>query len=179
MSEAIEVLRHEHDAILMALDILDRIADEAKQGKVDPADAASFLGFLKEFTDKCHHGKEEGILFPALIDAGIPAEGGPVSVMLQEHEQGRALVAEMSQASDPVLIPDAFGEAAKAYAAHLRMHIEKENGVLFPLAERIIGTATLESLSGKFEAHEEKVIGHGRHEELHDMLKAMKSKYLV
>lgn len=178
MSQAIDVLRHEHDAILMALKILDRIADEAKNGKIESADVANFLGFLKEFADKCHHGKEEGMLFPAMIDAGLPAEGSPVSVMLQEHEQGRALVAAMGQACDPMLKPDAFDEAAKAYSAHLRMHIEKENSVLFPLAERIVDPAILESLSDKFETHEENVIGHGRHEQLHDMLKAMKAKYL-
>lgn len=178
MSQAIDVLRHEHDAILMALKILDRIADEAKNGKIESADVANFLGFLKEFADRCHHGKEEGMLFPAMIDAGLPAEGSPVSVMLQEHEQGRALVAAMGQACDPMLKPDAFDEAAKAYSAHLRMHIEKENSVLFPLAERIVDPAILESLSDKFETHEENVIGHGRHEQLHDMLKAMKAKYL-
>lgn len=178
MSKAIEVLRHEHDAILMALNILDRIADEAKHGRINSADAVSFVGFLREFADKCHHGKEEGLLFPAMIGAGTPAEGGPVSVMLEEHERGRALVAAMSAASDPDLRPDAFGDAAEAYSAHLRMHIEKENTVLFPLAERTIDPAILESLISKFEAHEEVVIGHGRHEELHDMLKAMKSKYL-
>jgi len=178
VSKAIEVLRHEHDAILMALDILDRIVDAAKHGRIDSEDAVSFVGFLKEFADKCHHGKEEGLLFPAMIGAGAPTEGGPVSVMLEEHERGRALVAAMVAACDPVLRPEAFGDAAAAYTAHLRMHIEKENTELFPLAERIIDPATLEALISKFEAHEEVVIGHGRHEELHDMLKAMKSKYL-
>src|SRR6218665_3437929 len=137
VSKAIEVLRHEHDAILMALDILDRIVDEAKHGKIESGDAVSFVGFLKEFADKCHHGKEEGLLFPGMIGAGTPSEGGPISVMLEEHERGRALVAAMGGASDPVLRPEAFGDAAAAYMAHLRMHIEKENTVLFPLAERI------------------------------------------
>jgi hemerythrin-like domain-containing protein len=179
MSHAVDVLRHEHDAILMALRILDRIADEAKDGKIEKADVANFLGFLKEFADKCHHGKEEWLLFPAMIDAGLPAQGGPLSEMLGEHEQGRALVAAMSQASDPELKGDAFAKAATAYSAHLRMHIEKENTVLFPLAERIVDPAILNSLSNEFETHEENVIGHGRHEQLHDILKAMKTKYLL
>jgi hemerythrin-like domain-containing protein len=36
------------------------------------------MGFLKEFADKRHHGKEEGILFPALVEADIPEKGGHI-----------------------------------------------------------------------------------------------------
>jgi len=52
---------------------------------VDTKDMHDFIGFLKEFADKCHHGKEEGLLFPALIQAGLPEKGGPIGVMLADH----------------------------------------------------------------------------------------------
>lgn len=178
MSAAIDVLRHEHDAILMALRILDRIAEHAGQGTLAPADAAAFLGFLREFADKCHHGKEEGLLFPAMIEAGLPQQGGPIAVMLHEHEEGRRLVAAMGQATEPTLDPRAFVAAANAYAAHLRAHIEKENTILFPMAEQVVAPGVLEGLTERFEQHEEQVIGHGRHEELHGMLKDLKARYL-
>jgi hemerythrin-like domain-containing protein len=35
------------------------------------------MEFLTVFVDKCHHGKEEEFLFPALEAAGIAREGGP------------------------------------------------------------------------------------------------------
>ena len=66
MSQAIDDLRHEHDAILSALDILDSVEVAARQGTAATGDLAAFISFLKEFVDKCHHGKEEGMLFPAL-----------------------------------------------------------------------------------------------------------------
>lgn len=179
MSAAIDDLRHEHDAILMALRILEMLATRATRGDLPVADARDFLGFLREFVDKCHHGKEEGLLFPALIEAGMPTQGGPVQVMLHEHEQGRALVAAMDKASTTQLDPAAFARAAGEYAAHLRAHIEKENAVLFPMAERLIAPAVLETLREGFERHEETVIGHGRHEELHAMLKTLKTRYNV
>lgn len=178
MSAAIEVLRDEHDAILIALSILDKMVEQAKSGTLPPADAASFVSFLREFADKCHHGKEEGLLFPAMIAAGLPADGGPVSVMLQEHEQGRALVAAMNTASQPPFDATAFANAATAYAAHLRAHIAKENNVLFQMAENVLSPETLSALNKGFEEHEEQVIGHGRHEELHAMLKELKARYL-
>lgn len=178
MSEAINALRHEHEAILMALRILDSISAQVRAGKVSKEDVTQFLGFLREFADTCHHGKEERLLFPAMLEAGSPMDGGPVSVMLAEHARGRELVAEMTRASTPNLQPAAFQAAASAYATHLRQHIDKENAVLFPMAEALIPDATLERLFNQFEQHEEEVMGHGRHEELHALLTDLRSKYL-
>lgn len=178
VSQAIDVLRHEHDAILMALKILDQISDAARQGNATSADVMRFLGFLGEFADTCHHGKEEGLLFPAMIAAGLPADGGPISVMLSDHAQGRMLVAAMASATEPVMSPTAFAQAATAYADHMRAHIEKENTVLFPMADRIIASDVLDGLVSAFESHEENVMGSGRHEQLHDTLKELKVKYL-
>ena len=178
MSQAIDVLKHEHDAILMALKILDKISDEARQGNVTSMDIMSFLGFLRAFADTCHHGKEEGLLFPAMIEAGLQADGGPISVMLSDHEQGRTLVAAMASATEPVMSPTKFFEAASAYVDHMRAHIEKENAVLFPMADRIVASEVMDGLVSAFERHEEEVMGSGRHEQLHDMLKDLKVKYL-
>ena len=73
MSKAIEDLEHDHKAILSALQILERIAGDIERGATPTrGELAKFIDFLKEFADKCHHGKEEGMLFPALIEAGMP-----------------------------------------------------------------------------------------------------------
>ena len=179
MSKAIDDLMREHDAILSSLKILDRIATDIGGGTMpDQLDLSRFTGFLKEFTDKCHHGKEEGILFPALINAGIPKEGGPIAVMLSEHEQGRSFIREMDRATASGPDYEAFAGAARQYSALIKGHIQKENGVLFPIAERALDKDRLEQLFEAFEEHEENVIGHGRHEKLHELLEGMKAKYL-
>jgi hemerythrin-like domain-containing protein len=178
MSKAIDQLRHDHDAILSALKILDKIAAEIDKGsKPGKADLASFIGFLKEFADTCHHGKEEGILFPALAKAGIPEKGGPIGVMLSEHVQGRDSIKTMESSLSPSVDYKSFAAAAKEYIAMLRSHIDKENNVLFPMAEQVLDGPRLEGLAVSFDEHEEKVIGHGRHEELHQMLKDLKARY--
>ena len=179
MSKAIDDLKHDHEAILSALSILDRIgAGIGSGGRPDKEDLAAFIGFLKEFADKCHHGKEEGLLFPALIKAGMPERGGPVGVMLAEHAQGRDYIKEMEIAivSGPDYVT--FSHAAHAYSALLKDHIQKENNVLFPMAEESLDTQRMDELYGQFQEHEEKVIGHGRHEELHQTLKNLQNKYL-
>ena len=178
MSKAIDELQHDHDAILSALKILDAMTGKlGSAGAPSAADLGSFIGFLKEFADKCHHGKEEGILFPALTGAGMPKQGGPVAVMLSEHVEGRAFIQQMEKAVSGAVDAAAFTQAAQGYAALLRAHIAKENNVLFPAAERLLASADLEKIHAMFEQHEETVIGHGRHEELHRMLKELRTKY--
>jgi hemerythrin-like domain-containing protein len=178
MSRAIEDLLHEHEAISFALKILASINQKLETASpVDSADLSAFIGFLKEFVDKCHHGKEEGLLFPALAAAGVQEAGGPLGVLLKDHEEGRRWIADMSAAIEPVLNADAFIRASRGYTELLRAHIGKENDVLFPMAERVLSPERLEALYDAFEEHEAKVIGQGRHEELHSLLKSLKSKY--
>jgi hemerythrin-like domain-containing protein len=179
MSKAIEDLIHEHEAILSSLGILDQITADANGGSTpDRLDLGSFVGFLREFADKCHHGKEEGLLFPALSKAGIPEKGGPIEVMLSEHEQGRRFIRQMDLAIASGPDHRGFAEASRNYSSLLRNHIQKENNVLFPMAEATLDQARLERLYESFEEHEERVIGHGRHEELHQVLEDLKAKYL-
>ena len=178
MSKAMNDLMNDHEAIMMALDIFSRMLDlNGQTAKSDQTEFSGFLDFLKEFTDKCHHGKEEGILFPAMIGAGVPDRGGPISVMVSEHIQGRGLIHDMEEALEEPGNIDRFNLAGRNYVNLLRTHIQKENSILFPLAEKLFSPAVLEQMYFSFEQHEEKVIGHGRHEELHAMLDTLKAKY--
>ncbi len=180
MSRAIDDLKHEHDAIQAALKILESFERRTSAGEpVDTGDLSAFLGFLKEFADKCHHGKEEGILFPALVSAGLPAQTGPIGVLLDDHVQGRGWIAQMESSLTPALDPARFAQAAHGYRDLLQAHIRKENEVLFPMAEQMLKPDQLDSLFERFEAHEEQVIGAGRHEQLHGVLKALRAKYVT
>lgn len=178
MSQAIADLRHEHDAILSALRILERMAEQAERGEASAGDLAAFLGFLREFVDRCHHGKEEGLLFPAMTHAGLAEHGGFIDELHAEHVQGRALVQAMEQACTPSLRAADFAAAATTYAEQLRSHIAKENDVLFPMVERLLDDPILAALQRGFAEHEEQVIGQGRHEQLHALLHQLKAKYL-
>lgn len=63
MSKAIDDLMHEHETILSALKILDTITTGIGRGSTPSrADLSNLVLFLREFADKCHHGKEEGML---------------------------------------------------------------------------------------------------------------------
>lgn len=177
MSKAIDDLKHEHEAIRFTLKVLAKMADQSERGNADDTDRHAIIAFLREFADKCHHGKEEGILFPEMGRSGIVREGGPLGVMLSEHVQGRELIAGMESALQSA-DGRAFAKSARDYIRLLDTHIWKENEVLFPMAENAIGADKLSDIYDRFEEHEEKVIGHGRHEQLHAMLDAFEEKYL-
>jgi hemerythrin-like domain-containing protein len=178
MSKAIADLMNEHEAILAAIQILDRMIPAIEKApSVEKKDIQDFIGFLKEFADKCHHGKEEGLLFPAMVKAGVPDQGGPIGVMLAEHARGRQFIRDMEAALLINVDREKLAAAAVGYASLLRAHIQKENGILFPMAERVLTGAQLDALYEGFEKHEEEVIGQGRHEELHAMLEGLQDKY--
>ena len=88
-----EQLRHEHEGIKLVLAVPERLASRMYSAtSVNSADMDDVLEFITVFCDRCHHGKEEGLLFPALTSTGRPNLSGPITVMLSEHEQARALV---------------------------------------------------------------------------------------
>ena len=81
--KASEQLRAEHEGIRLMMAVLGRICDNmAAGGPADTVQLAKIMDFFKVFVDKCHHGKEEAMLFPALERVGIAKEGGPIGVML-------------------------------------------------------------------------------------------------
>jgi hemerythrin-like domain-containing protein len=142
--EPTDVLREEHALILRALDMLEVAAVRtAAGGPVEGGWWGQALEWLRGFADRNHHAKEEVLLFPALEQAGIPNAGGPIGVMLREHTEGRALIAAMETGPDRAA-------SARAYVGLLRAHIDKENGVLFPLADTVLGDDTRVALARDF-----------------------------
>lgn len=150
----------EHEKILAVLDVQAALCDAVRRGEQPPAGLCEqIVTFMQVFADDRHHGKEEEMLFPALERAGLPRDGGPVGVMLHEHEIGRALIARMAQGAEKWSAGDAgglaaFATAAAEHASLLRSHIEKENHILFPMAERFLDAGTKRDLVERFEAHD-------------------------
>lgn len=174
--KATDVLRDEHNGILAMLAVVEAAAYRLRDGKnVPPEMMANAAEFFQNFADKCHHHKEEGELFPLLLQHGIPNDGGPIGVMLEEHEQGRALVRRMKDAGDKFAAGDvsarpALVSSALEYVKLLREHIDKENGVLFPMADNLLSEGEQVEMRGSFERIEADEMGPGVHERYHAMI---------
>ena len=116
-------------------------------------------------------------------EAGIPKEGGPIGVMLHEHEQGRAFVKSLGEgiarytADDKESVAGII-ENARGYFNLLSHHIFKEDNVLFPMAAKLIPEGIQARLIDEFEKVEIEKFGRGRHEQLHRILESLKAIYL-
>ena len=175
--EATEILVEEHGVIERVIAALEAATRRLEAGQPIGAGAALagahwFTGaadFIQGFADGCHHRKEEGVLFPAMEAAGVPREGGPIGVMLAEHEQGRVFTRAMRAAAERMAAGDAGAHVAvqknaMGYVSLLRQHIQKENKVLFPMADRVIRDAQQAEVAEAFERVEREETGAGVHE---------------
>ena len=180
--KATQILMEEHRVIERVLAALETGAQRLEQGEGIRAgfflDAADFI---KGFADGCHHKKEEGVLFKAMVTSGLPAENGPIAVMLADHEQGRAYTRAMRQAAQKLELGDhaARGEivrSARGYVSLLRQHIAKEDGVLFPLADRVIPPPAQDRVAEGFEHVEHEETGAGVHEKYLALAEALEKE---
>lgn len=150
-----ETLREEHRVILKALGVLDMAASRLAAGDAVPEDAwQALLRWLRAFADARHHAKEETVLFPAMSRAGVPSHEGPVRMMLEEHVLGRSLVAGMAHGE-----PVHRATPARDYVRLLRDHIDKENFIVFPLADEVLDTRAREQVRRDFESADLEVGG--------------------
>ena len=168
--KATEILMDEHRVIERVLTSLETAAAQLEAGRpVRPGFFIQACDFIKGFADGCHHRKEEGVLFPAMIEQGLPREVGPVAMMLNEHEQGRAFTRGLRAAAERLEAGDASARSAvianaRGYAALLRQHIYKENNVLFPMADQMIPVTAQDGVAERFDHVEHEETGAGVHE---------------
>jgi len=151
---------------------------------VDSADVGRFIHFIREFADACHHGKEEDILFETMARNGMPRESGPIAVMLHEHEQGRQLVRTMSDCAARAAASgwndeerQCLRHAAHTYADLLRHHIQKEDGILYPMASSQLDASAMAEIARRFEDFESEETGAGEHEKLHTLAEELTARY--
>jgi hemerythrin-like domain-containing protein len=142
--KATETLSSEHRVIERVLSALETGAWLLSQ---DASFQVEFFitaaDFIQSYADGCHHGKEENILFQAMIENGMPLKGSPVAAMLHEHEvartytRGLRAAAERLQAGDQAARLEVV-QYARRYANLLRNHIGMEDQIIFPAASQLI-----------------------------------------
>ena len=168
-----ETLQHEHEIILMVLGAAEREATSIQvTGAVHMDKVEQMLDFFPNFADRCHHAKEEKLLFVKIEERGVPVQGGPIAVMLHEHDQGRALLKAtreaLSRASDAAGVAG-VKDNLSAYVRLLRAHIYKEDNILFPMAGQLFSADDQRALGEAFDKVEAEEIGEGVHDKYHQM----------
>ncbi len=159
-----EILREEHEQVLQKLEALEEVISHLDRKEAISAKLEDLASFFK--TDFwVHFTKEEEALFPE-IEKFIPRDGGPIGMMLIEHEDLRNTNKEFQRAVDEYLGDSDSAEIKRMiqeYGSHfigvLRQHIDKEDNILFMMADMHLDqtqTDKVVKLFHKIESAEEK-----------------------
>lgn len=164
-----DLLRQDHKVILRSLDVLQSMVDGENGQRIDHDDAATLLRFLRAFADEHHHLKEESVLFPEMMRTS-EAQGGPLRHMLFEHSQERSLVEGLEDALYAKKSSE-FVVFANRLADRVRDHIQKEDGIVFPILDILISHELDEKVTREFEKFQPDT-------RLLDDLRRLEGKYL-
>jgi DUF438 domain-containing protein len=152
-----DLLVNDHQTTEKVLEAVERALSGPTAPPADLVrDAAQYL---LEYVDGCHNKKEEDHLFPLIERRGIPREGGPLAVMLSEHEQSRTILPKLLGLLDAcaggrtAALAD-LRQVFDEYATLLKNHYWKENDILYPMARRVLTEADADALVAGIEATE-------------------------
>ena len=153
----VEMLEAEHRVIQKMVAAMSVLAERLDGGEdLDVPLLENIVEFLRTFADRCHHGKEEALLFPALVRRGVPSHGCPIGGLTMEHQKGRAMVGELADAirghaqGEPPARENLI-KSLRALVTFYPSHIWKEDYLLFPLAGKFLTAEDLRELMEKFE----------------------------
>jgi hemerythrin-like domain-containing protein len=124
--------------ILRALAGVERYLDgHPAPAAIDPGYIDVVVDFLRTYADRCHHGKEEDILFRELARKPLDAVlAQTMAELLQEHAHARATTSRLVQANARYRGGDEaarseIAETARELVAFYPVHIEKEDRHFF------------------------------------------------
>ena len=130
-----ELLMAEHLVFHSMFDYIEQKVPEAKSlGDV------KFMAGLVESMLKAHSDHEDELFIGPLEHCF--EQLGQRDVFIQEHQE---MDATLQRVQDAVRLPQAR-ELLLVAVAHSRKHFDKEERIVFPLAERVLNSKTLTSL---------------------------------
>ena len=174
----------EHKEICELLNIMSVIAENIKSKDVFyPNDVDEIIDSMIILLDKSHHGKEEDVFYPELILSGILKEKAPLSINNNEHMLAKRYLNEISSCVVNCKIGiDFSGELLADSLTNcvdvIHNHIQREEEIVFPLANEAFSIEKQNEIYKKFEDIEQKNIRHNFNDHLNKLVNNLNNKYL-
>jgi len=166
------------------LDVTKELAHLLEVGVDVPADMLDAVAeFMRVFGDE-HLKKEEQHLFPALGKGGVTLDGVAVDTLQHDHDRARTLLGKMSEAATAYREkrPKAdrrWGRFATEYAVVMRRHIDKEQQIFYPAAEKLLSADDKQSLRQSLERSSDEPVAAERTRHFSQMADSMAAQVLV
>lgn len=128
----------EHRLIERMIKVMNRALLQAeRQKKIDSRLIETATDFIRAYADRCHHGKEEDILFRELKKKTITDEHQAVmEELVEEHKRGRQVTGRLVEANARYMkgeedaLPEIL-ECIRTLIGFYPKHIEKEDKRFF------------------------------------------------
>jgi hemerythrin-like domain-containing protein len=168
------LLRDEHRIIQLFLSAAElEIATIRKSHRLNREKLHCILDFLTNYVGWAHHNKEEKYLFVKIKERCREDMSIPVAVMVHEHAEGRSRIRTIQEAvtvagndeAAAAKIADSFAD----YVHFMNNHINKENKVIFPLADRLLTSLDQLVLAEKFAKVDREVLDEGAKLKYHQL----------
>jgi hypothetical protein len=165
----------EHEMIERAMAVLKINLEKIDEAIKTPLQMQRAIDFLLEFGDKVHNTKEENFLFPLMGQKGMPVEGGPIGVMLMEHDAERSLLQRMmaelpNLAEATTSARHKFAAEGFEYLTIRAEHIWKENDVLYAMGRKVFSDEDNTSLLDAFKTLDQQTYGDSARDHYAQML---------
>ncbi|MCP8305462.1 MAG: hemerythrin domain-containing protein [archaeon] len=154
------------------IDLVKRELGKMREKKeVDPSFIDVVVDFFRTYADRCHHGKEEDILFRDLAKKQLSKEHRKImDELIEEHIHARKTVGRLEDSKERYVQGkvDAFNDiktSLKELTEFYPMHIEKEDGHFFYPSMEYFDKQELDDMLQEFWEFDRKMI-HEKYEEI-------------
>ncbi len=151
---AVDRLFDEHVVILQVTEALSNFVDRLESDEKDYRDGlVRLMTFFREYSDLLHHEKEESLLLPALVNAGMRWDDGVIAEIRKDHELERQMMQTLRHASlqsSPWSLMDRQRviDVGRRFVEYMRQHISSEDSRLRPLVTTKLDELALRELNG-------------------------------
>jgi len=173
-----EELIQEHEKFKTVLSIMNRMSEDIKSRKVFYTDdLENIVKSIFSYWDKCHCFKEEKVLFPVLISEDLITENDLIETMIQEHITLRSYLKEIDSSLVNCKIGNPFScaklaDCMTAYVNVLQIHMQNEETIFFPLADKVLSEEKQNHILEQFEIIEKKYA----HKRIYDQFQVSSGK---
>ena len=136
----LEILRNEHNIVLKVLNNLETDLEARNISQ-----AKKSIELLEKEFNRHSLNKEEKVLFPE-IEKFMPRENGPTGMMIIEHKDLTESIKKFKQINNS----ENLNETGSYIINLLREHIDKENNMLFMMADMHLDAKQKEIILKKF-----------------------------
>lgn len=172
---ALDRLFEEHALILRVVGALESLVDRLQSDNNDHrSELVRVMTFFREFADLLHHEKEESLLLPALVNAGLRWDDGVVAEVRKEHDLERQMLQTLRHASlqaSPWSIMDKQRviDVGRRFVTFMRGHVALENEQLRPLLLTRLDGPALAQLNEGLERFDARSISSGEQALMHEL----------